>query len=240
MRKSLLVFVFIFSILGAYSQTNSIYQKGLSADQNLNAIVNLAPYSNGGIGFDTRYQGIKGSTRLFDTLMPSFLKIKGKDYYLQLKTDIDIVTNSLLFIHPKSGKMLSLPSDIVSELIIENKGKELIFSTSDGKKFEKKLKEQKFFQVLKIAPVMFIKMPVKTFTEADYKGAYSADRRFDEYETVYRYYISGSDSTFRQLQLNKKSLVKLFPDKKELINNLVESKSYSNSEEMVLDVLGKL
>lgn len=240
MRKSLLVFILIFSITGAYSQTNNIYQKGLSADQNLNAIVNLAPYSNGGVGFDTRYMGIKGSTRLFDTLMPSFLKIKGKDYYLQLKTDIDLVSNSLLFTHPKTGKMLSLPSDIVSELIIENNGKELIFSTSDGKKFEKKLKEQKFFQVLKVAPVMFIRMPVKTFTEADYKGAYSADRRYDEYETKYRYYISGSDNIFHQIQLNKKSLIKLFPDKKELISNLIESKSYKNSEEMVIAVLEKL
>jgi hypothetical protein len=240
MRKSLFVFIFIFSIIGAYSQTNILYEKGLSAEQNLNAIMNLAPYSTGGIGFDTRYQGIKGSPRLFDTLMPSFLKIKGKEYYIQLKTDIDIVGNSLLLIHPKTGKMLSLPSDIVSELIIENNGEKLIFNTSDGKKFEKKLKEQKFFQVLNVDPVMFIRMPVKTFTEADYKGAYSADRRYDEYETKYRYYISGSDNIFHQIQLNKKSLIKLFPDKKELISNLIESKGYNNSEEMVIAVLEKL
>ena len=64
------------------SQVTSIYQKGLSAEQNLNAIRNITPYSIGGVGFDTRYEGIKGSPRLFDTLLPSFLNVKGQDYYL--------------------------------------------------------------------------------------------------------------------------------------------------------------
>jgi hypothetical protein len=32
----------------------------------------------------------------------------------------------------------------------------------------------------------------------------------------------------------------MFPDKKELINNTAESKSYDNNEEMVIDVLDKL
>ena len=32
----------------------------------------------------------------------------------------------------------------------------------------------------------------------------------------------------------------MFPDKKELINNTAESKSYDNNEEMVIDCLNKL
>jgi hypothetical protein len=32
----------------------------------------------------------------------------------------------------------------------------------------------------------------------------------------------------------------MFPDKKELINNVFEAKSYDNNEDMVLDILNKL
>jgi hypothetical protein len=232
-----ITFCLFFNILN--SQSTSIYQNGLTAQQNLNAIGNLAPYSSGGVGFDTRYEGIKGSTRLFEKLLPSFLKIKGQDYYLQLETDIDLVQNSVLFIHPKTGKLVSIPSDMVSEVVITKDGKEMIFRTTNDKHFEKELKDQKFYQVLKEGKFPFIKMPVKTFTEAEYKGAYSADRRYDEWETKFRYYIFYTDSAFHQVQLNKKSLVRFFPEKKEIINNTIESKTFENNEDMVLSVLEK-
>ena len=233
-----LIFVLIFNSVN--SQVTNIYQKGLSSEQNLNAIRDLAPYSNGGVGFDTRYEGIKGSPRLLDSLLPSFLNVKGQDYYLQLRTDIDLVQNTLLFIHPKTGKLLALPSNMVNELVIEKNGKEMVFRTTGGKRFEKDIKEQKFFQVLKEGPFPFIKMPVKLFTEANYKGAYAPDKRYDEYETKYRYYICSRDSTYHQVQLNRKSLVKLFPDKKELIDKAIGLKTYINEEEMVIAVLETL
>jgi hypothetical protein len=34
-------------------------------------------------------------------------------------------------------------------------------------------------------------------------------------------------------------MVKLFPDKKDLINNTIGAKTYENNEDMVLDVLNK-
>jgi hypothetical protein len=226
--------------LNLFSQVNSTYQKGLSAEQNLNAVRDLAPYSIGGVGFDTRYEGIKGSPRLFDTLLPSFLNVKGQDYYLQLRTDIDLVQNALLFLHPKTAKLLALPANMVNEVVIKSGEKEMVFRTTSSKSFEKDIKEQKFFQVLKDEPYPFIKMPVKIFTEANYKGAYAPDRRYDEYETKYRYYIFSADNTFHQVQLNRKSLVKLFPDKKELIDKTIGSKTYENDEEMVIAVLEML
>jgi hypothetical protein len=236
------VFVIIFILISedVNSQVTNIYQKGLSAEQNLNAIRDLTPYSTGAMGFDTRYQGIKGSPRLFDTLLPSFLNVKGQDYYLQLRTDIDLVQNTLLFIHPKTGKMLALPSDMVNEVVIKSDGKEMVFRTTKGKSFEKDINEQKFFQVLNEGAFPFIKVPFITFTEANYKGAYSPDRRYDEYETKYRYNIFGPDDIFHEVQLNRKSLIRLFPDKKEIIDNVIRSKTYKNDEEMVIVILEKM
>ena len=216
-----------------------MYQKGLTGEQNLQAIGNLAPYSAGGVGFDNRYEGVKGSSRLFEKLLPSFLKVKGQDYYLQLETDIDLATSTLIFIHPKTGKMLSLPAGMVTEVVIKSDGIEQIFRTTTGSDFEKGSEGQRFFQVLKDGKFQFIKVPSKKFIEADYKGVYTADRRYDEYETKYKYYIIGNDSAYHKITLNKKSLMKLFPDKKELINSIIGQGPFTNDEEMVISVLEK-
>src|SRR5659263_37886 len=118
MKKLLIILISFLIISSVYSQSGTLYQTGLTAEQNLNAIGNLARYSTGGIGFDTRYEGIKGSPRLFDTLLTSSLKLKGEDYYIQLESNLDLIGNSLVFINPKTGKLLSIPSGIIKEVII--------------------------------------------------------------------------------------------------------------------------
>lgn len=238
MRKSFFSILFLLAFFIAHSQQNNYLLKGLSAEQNLEAIKNLTPYTVGGTGFDTRYEGIKGSTRLLDTLLPSLLKIRGQDYYFQLETDIDLISNSLILLHPKTQKLLSIPADIVDEVVITQEGKELIYRTSRGKAFGKGIDRIKFYQVLTDIPVQFIKMPVKIFIEADYKGAYSNDRPYDEYKTNYRYYLMGSDNIFHQVRLNRKSFLKLYPEKKEIIDDIVGSKS-DFDENKVLILLEK-
>ena len=132
MKKITLVPVFILTFFRLFSQESDIYQKGITADKNLQAIGALAPYSAGGVGFDTRYEGIKGSPRLFDSFIPSMLKVKGQDYVIEVNTDIDLVGNQLLFVHPKTGKILTIPADVVTELTMENEGKEFVFRTTGG------------------------------------------------------------------------------------------------------------
>jgi hypothetical protein len=240
MRRLILFCFSLLTFLSGYSQqASAIYQRGLSAAENLKAIANLGPYSQGGIGFDTRYEGIKGSPRMLDTLLPSFLRLEGQDYYIELLADIDLVKNAVIYIHPKTKQMFSIPGDLISELIINNDGKELVFRTTKGKTFEKEMKEQKFYQVLKDGKYQFIKIPVKTFVQANYKGAYSADRRYDEYQPDARYYLMNADSIFCQIQLNKKSVSKIYPDKKELIDQVAREEANTDKEAMILSILGK-
>jgi hypothetical protein len=240
MKKLSSIAIILLFIIDAFPQGNTLYQTGLTAEQNLNAIGNLTPYSTGGMGFDNRYEGTKGSPRLFDTLMASLLNVKGQNYYIQLRSNLDLISNSLIFINPKTGKLLSIPSDIVNEVKINQEGKDMVFRTTKSKYFEKDIKDGEFFQVLKERHFYFIKLPVKKLIAADYKDAYSADRRYDEYITYYKYYIMSSDSIFHQIRLTDKSLIKIFPDKKDLINNAIKGNSYGSDEEMVLDILDKL
>ena len=241
MKRIMLFSISIFLFLCGYPQqtTTSIYQKGISAYENLQAIGNLSPYSPGGVGFDTRYQGVKGSTRMLDTLLPSFMRLGGREDYFELLADLDLVSNSLVYSHPKTKKLFAVPLDVISEVIIDKDGNEMVFRSTIGRKFDREIKEQKFYQVLKEGEYQFIKIPLKTFVQANYKGAYSADRRYDEFQSEARYYLMNSDGVFCQIQLNKKSVAKIYPEKKKVIDQVVSEESNPDKEAMILSILDK-
>jgi hypothetical protein len=48
-----------------------------------------------------------------------------------------------------------------------------------------------------------------------------------------------SDSIFYRVQLTKKSLSKMFPDRKKIIYSSIEAKSHENDEDMVIEILDK-
>jgi hypothetical protein len=229
--------ILFLTITSGYSQKLNVYQSGIVGQENLQAIANISPTSVGGMGFDNRYEGIKGSTRLFDTLVTSYLLVRGQEKYIQFNSDIDVVRNTLIFIHPNSGKLMELSSEIVDELILHRDGRDMIFRTTKGLQFDKEIRDNRFFRVLLEEPHQFIMIPEKKFVEADYKAAYSADRRYDEYQSINKYFIKGSDNVFHQIQLNKKSLIKIFPDRKEMINDAFSGKSDEEDEEKVITIL---
>lgn len=240
MKKSILIQVFLFLTLTSWSQQLSEgSQRIFKSVENMQSVINLNKISQTGITFDTRYEGVKGSPRLTDTLLPSFLKLAGQDYYFQIKADIDLVNNTLIYAGSGSGQMYSIPSSDVSELVINKDGIELLFRTMKGKKFERDLKENRFYQVLTEGEYEFIKVPMKGFLRADYQGAYTADRRYDEYVNESRYYLKGRDGTFYQVQLNKKSLLKIIPEKKEIIEQAFSKGSSEDKEGLVISILSQ-
>jgi hypothetical protein len=59
--------------------------------------------------------------------------------------------------------------------------------------------------------MLLLKHHRKIFQEADYKGAYSADVRYDEYKDEKRYFISFDGQTFEKIKLKSKYLEKVMP-----------------------------
>jgi hypothetical protein len=230
-----LTFLFTLSI---YSQKQSGNQLGMTLEQNLRALVDPSLYSTT-TGFDGRYLGIKGSPRLFDTLVPSSLLIRGKDEYLNLPSDIDVVRNSMVFKAASTGELLEVSSDYIAELVFHNGGKDLVFRTTGNLAFDKEFEGCKFYIVLKEDPWQFIMIPDKELVEADYKRVYSPDIRYDEYKPANKYYIKGDDSRFHRVQLTRKSLIKLFPDKRSVIESNFNEKSEIDPEAAVISLLNK-
>lgn len=239
MEKNLVLLLLSLIIFNVVVVKPASSQEKVLTEQDLKLVMKFSPYSMVSTGFDTRYEGIKGTPRLYDTLSPSVVIIKGQKNRIKVQSDLDLVSNSFIFVHPRTKELMAIPASEISEVVFVKDSKELLYRSTLDRSFDKKFKEPVFYQVLKNGPVQFIKIPYKVFTQADYKGAYSVDRRYDEYRNLSRYYIMGKDSVFHQVQLNRKSLLKIFPEEKDLINKAFEEESGSDEETLVLSLLEK-
>ena len=88
----LILTVLLMCSTGVSAQKSIGYHSGVTSEQNLRVVANISPYSSG-IGFDDRYQGVKGTPRLFDTLVASSLLIRGEEKYIRMESDLDVVRN---------------------------------------------------------------------------------------------------------------------------------------------------
>jgi hypothetical protein len=238
MKRWLLLVMFPAFAVTAYCQGSGVYNTGYTAVKNLEAVANSEAYSDGGIGFDNRYKGVKGSKYLLDTLTQSYLRLKDMDEWVDLMVNLDVFDNRLIFKHPGSGELQWIPADMVAELVVLSGGNKLMFRTTDGMNFEKKEEKIKFCQVMYDSIYCFIKVPYKKFTEANYKALYSPQILYDEYESKSKYYISDADSVFHQVSLSRKSLLKSFPGQGEFIA-ACDEKLYPDPEQYVLAVVRK-
>lgn len=238
-RVFLLAMAVVVSVSVDGQQAANVYGQGVSAKANLAAIATMSPYGVGGMGFDERYEGLKGSPRLYDTLYHSVLKVKDQSFQILVEADIDVAVGRLLFRSPSTGQLMSVPTEILEEVVFFTKDGQHRYYTTRRLNFVKPEKELRFCQILFEGSHIFIKMPVKIFREADYKNLYSTDRRFDEYETKYRYYISRNDGQLTQVQLTVRELSKLFPKEKERIKQIFSTSGFSD-EERVIALLAEL
>ncbi len=238
MKLNSAIFLLLLCTQVMNAQKPTGFSEGISGENNLQNALNMSPYAEAK-GFDNRYQGIKGSPRFFDTLVASSVLIKGEELYFRIECDLDVVKNALVFMSPGRGMLMEVPSDNFAWIVFHKDGKDLFFRTTDGLTFDPELRGNKFCQVLTDNPYQFISIPDRKFIDADYQGLYSPDLRYDEYVPVSKYYIQGSDSVFHRVQLTGKSLKKLFPDKKDLIDSKFNEKSSSDPEADIITLLGK-
>ena len=239
MKKCLLFVLAFLPLMPLISQKSAAYQTAALNETNLKAVMSISPYSSA-LGFDNRYQGIKGSPRLLDTLTPSLVLLKGQAVYYEMETDIDVVRNTILFLGFSGEGLMEIPAENVTEVVFRHKNLDIAFRTSDRLRFDRKPDGNKFYTVLKPGHNEFIKIPDREFEEADYQRLYSPDIRYDEFKASDKYYILGADSVYHRVHLTRKSLGKLFPGSKQLINELFNEKVSADPEADVAVLLERL
>ncbi len=91
--------------------------------------------------------------------------------------------------------------------------------------FIEKLKKQVSLQVLYNNNSTLYKRYFKEFREADYGGAYSQDRRYDEYHDRQSYYLKTVDNELQMLRTKKKSILEILEDKREELEKFIKKEN---------------
>ncbi len=88
--------------------------------------------------------------------------------------------------------------------------------------FVEKLKKQVSLQVLYNENSILYKRHFREFREADYGGAYSQDRRYDEYHDRESYYLKTGDNEPQVLKSNKKSALEIMQGQREEVEKYIK------------------
>ncbi len=88
--------------------------------------------------------------------------------------------------------------------------------------FVEKLKKQVSLQVLYNENSILYKRYYKEFREADYGGAYSQDRRYNEYHDRESYYLKTGDNELQVLRSSKKSALEIMEDQREEVEKYIK------------------
>ena len=147
--------------------------------------------------------GTKGSPNIFDDFVPGVLYFSSKMKSETDRLNYNCYSNEVLY------------SDGSTTFQVDNKKVDFLeFHPADApaimfeQVFLADKKKSLFLQILYNESSKLYKRHFREFKKADYGGAYSADRRFDEYIDLHDYYLS----------LNGGDVIPLKPKKKNLLN----------------------
>lgn len=207
---------------------------------NIDAIANASPLNPGAVGFDDRYEGVKGTPLLFNDWMEGNLFLKDNAWVRSIKMNLNIHDGILYIFTPENGQVLTLPYEEINEVHLFSNGETVLFRKYSQDQFKKRSDQDQLFEVLAQGKYTFLRLSKKLFREANYQQAYSPDRRYDEFILSTSYYLTNSNGILEKIKLTEKALCKMFPDQKSRIKEIVKNTGLSEGEEMVLAVLKEL
>jgi hypothetical protein len=217
---SLLFLILVsFSVLAQTSQ-------GFDQQQNVNSIA-----SQNGLGFGTirtvkpQYEGVIGTPYYSDEFLPGVVN-STEDKRFTGNFNLDVLIDLPVYTKDVTGKeRFTLDKSFVKSM-------ELKINNDSTVLFEK-IKDTKgeFFYGQFISRidsnVLYLRIK-KSIKKADYSGAYNGGRKSDEFLTGYSYLlVKDKETPSREIKLNKKNLISLFPQYEIQINqysNLLDAK----------------
>lgn len=221
-KYTFILFVVLWTASGPlYAQQSTV---NAFTEQDLRNLGNITPYSTGVTGFDNRYEGVKGSPLWFEDWQTGFLTVQGKGKLAKsLPLQLDVY-NQIVYFRLEDKVNGSLPAKSIQSIAMENG--ETWQSFPEALVEAQKSEKWKFYRVLHNQNYLLLKCGEKILKKADYQGAYSPDRRYDEFITEESYYFSADRSSFEKIRLKKKQLLKLFPDREKQVNDLLEKNNW--------------
>lgn len=180
---------------------------------NSNGVGNLSPYIVSQMGFDNRYQGIKGTPMLFDNWQEGKVMLKEQDTFsMSLKLNIDLVIPAVMVRMP-NGTVGQMGTTHLKKIqIIDAHNQQNVWIVAAEKEIEGTDNvRQRIYEVLKEGQFTLLKATQKRLQEADYQGAYNVGNKFDEFVAETIYWLRAGDQPFQKTKLKRKAIEEAFP-----------------------------
>lgn len=233
--KTLLSFLLILVCAVSFAQN-----PGFDPEQNLRTLGNLTPLSAGAIGFDNRYEGVKGTPFLFPEFQSGAIQFAKQDTLSTVfKLNVDLVKNTLL-VRLRDGSMGEISANNVKALNFkEAMDQPMQWVVASEKEVEGiNSVRLKFYGALHNGKNRLYKVIEKRFKKADYQGAYSSGNTYDEFITDEHYWFSVQGKPFEKVKLKRKDLEKSLSDQADQVAQLAKEHSLNlNSEKDIVQLL---
>lgn len=210
--------------------TTAVYgqESGYDAQQNVNA---LAGSSNVVRTYDTRYEGVKGSPFFTQSWSEGVLFYSDGKKSAALPLKHDVYKNQLVAKRPQGDSVLINTGNVSHFQLKDPAGKVYLFKKFPGLKTADAGLTSAFFQVLYEGKMALLIKHNKSLVKANYQGAYSADRPYDELVSQSEYYLKKADQTLIKIRMNKKAILDILQDKQSTVKEFVEKEKIDFKDE---------
>lgn len=171
--------------------------------------------------FDNRYEGTKGTPYVFEEWFPGEVFLKNNKRIIIEQMNYNCYDNEVAYLEPNS-KAVMLINKYMVELFFLKPGADTLLFVPVQLEADK---QPVFVQVLYNDGSSLYKLYGKEFVRANYEGAYSADRRYDEFADKSSLYLSMQDdpAKYHKVKKSKKQIISAFPGAEDQISAFIKA-----------------
>ena len=186
--------------------------------------------------FDNRYEGTKGTPYVFEEWFPGEVYLKNNKRIIIEKMNYNCYDNEVAYLDPKSKAVMLINRYTIELFFLKSAADSMLFvpiQLEDDK-------QPVFVRVLYNDGSSLYKLYGKEFVRANYEGAYSADRPYDEFADKSSLYLSRQDDPeqYYKVKKSKKQILSAFPGAEDELSAYIKAEKLDlKSEEDLVKLL---
>ena len=189
--------------------------------------------------FNLAYEGVYGSPYLYPDWVKGMVIMTNGDTLKDQDLKYDVYEDQLLALNKRTGQpVIPIPGALRYFVIKDSLNLDHVFINTLPGEVGNEDGREGFYEVLFQGEYILLAKHRKTFVKADYEGAYSANRPYDELkEGTKRYSLINKDGEYLQLKQGKKGVLKSLNDDGTLERIVKEKKLDLKNEKDLIDLI---
>lgn len=165
------------------------------------------------ITYDNRYEGVKG-TPYFDAQWRKGTLTSKDKVFDQIEIKYNVYENKVLYRGSDGKEFYLLPHQVDSFTLTDNLTTRIFKRPLEVHGLDMKLMNSFFAIVFEGHKTQLLLLPEKNFIKANFKGAYSSGKAYDELQNAQSFYFVDPKGQAQKIKLSKKSLLQALIDRK--------------------------